>query len=124
MHLHWRQKVTSGSGSRAETFFNFTTTWKPSTAHFFDMAGPRYISPRVEGFLALLNTASRTVCISFDEPEAALSPQRQLALPCIPKQLSGNSGAQFVIATHSPALLTFPGATLVCLEGGGILPVR
>lgn len=47
----------------------------------------------------------------MDEPEAALSPQRQLALLAMMFDLVAE-GAQFIIATHSPLLLAFPGARI------------
>lgn len=46
----------------------------------------------------------------LDEPEAALSPARQLALLRIIKDLEDD--AQFIIATHSPILLGYPDAQI------------
>jgi predicted ATPase len=54
----------------------------------------------------------------LDEPEAALSPQRQLAFLRILHDLGGKKVAQFIIATHSPILLTLPGARVLSLDGG------
>ena len=51
----------------------------------------------------------------LDEPEAALSPQRQLALLAMMFDLV-DDGAQFIIATHSPLLLAFPGATIYSFD--------
>ena len=42
----------------------------------------------------------------LDEPEAALSPQRQMTLLCYIYDLAKN-GSQFIIATHSPILLSY-----------------
>ena len=47
----------------------------------------------------------------LDEPEAPLSPQSQLALMAMIGDMISED-AQFVIATHSPILLGFPGATI------------
>ena len=53
----------------------------------------------------------------LDEPEAPLSPQSQLALmTMIADMLAQN--AQFIIATHSPILLAFPGARIYSFDGG------
>jgi predicted ATPase len=52
----------------------------------------------------------------LDEPEAPLSPLRQLALYCIIKELSAEQSCQFIIATHSPILLSLEGATVYDLE--------
>jgi predicted ATPase len=59
----------------------------------------------------------------LDEPEAALSPGRQLTFLSILHQLASMKVAQFVIATHSPILLTLPGATVLSIEEGQIRQV-
>jgi predicted ATPase len=59
----------------------------------------------------------------LDEPEAALSPQGQLALLARMHELVAE-GCQFVIATHSPILLSFPGARIYELSDGGIASVE
>jgi predicted ATPase len=51
----------------------------------------------------------------LDEPETALSPQRQLAFLAMLKDLEAH-GAQFVIATHSPILLAYPGARIYSFD--------
>jgi predicted ATPase len=48
----------------------------------------------------------------LDEPEAALSPLRQMGLISLIKQMI-LQGAQFIIATHSPILMAFPGAKIL-----------
>jgi len=48
----------------------------------------------------------------LDEPEAALSPRSQLALLAMLAETAA-AGAQFVVATHSPILLAFPGARIL-----------
>jgi predicted ATPase len=47
----------------------------------------------------------------LDEPEAPLSPQSQLALISMIRSTAA-AGAQFIIATHSPILLAYPGARI------------
>ncbi|MDX2140707.1 MAG: AAA family ATPase [Chloroflexota bacterium] len=53
----------------------------------------------------------------LDEPEAPLSPSRQLAFLAMLHQMVGQD-AQFLIATHSPILLAYPGATIYSCDGG------
>ncbi|MDR7128192.1 putative ATPase [Algoriphagus sp. 4150] len=66
-----------------------------------------------EGFLKVLEGRLQAEGIYLiDEPEAALSPQRQLALFSLIKNLAENHGCQFIIATHSPILMTLPNATI------------
>ena len=59
----------------------------------------------------------------FDEPEAALSPQRQLNLLAEIHAMA-NTGSQFIIATHSPILLGLPGADIWCFDDGKIHPCK
>lgn len=51
----------------------------------------------------------------MDEPEAPLSPQRQLALLALLKEMVEQE-AQFIIATHSPLLMAFPGAQILSFD--------
>jgi predicted ATPase len=60
----------------------------------------------------------------LDEPEAALSPQRQLSLLKIIHDLEAPGHAQFLISTHSPILLSYPGAVLYSLDGDSIREIR
>jgi predicted ATPase len=55
----------------------------------------------------------------LDEPEAALSPTRQLALLVRMHQLL-TRGSQLIVATHSPLVLAYPGARIYCLDRDGI----
>lgn len=59
----------------------------------------------------------------LDEPEAPLSPIRQLAMLSLLIHLSASGGSQFLIATHSPILMAVPGATLLLLDGDTIRTV-
>ncbi|KWX87819.1 AAA family ATPase [Paenibacillus riograndensis] len=58
----------------------------------------------------------------LDEPEAALSPLRQMSLLVRMHELA-EQHSQFIIATHSPILMSYPGADIYLLEGEGIRPV-
>lgn len=53
----------------------------------------------------------------LDEPEAPLSPKRQLALLVLLHEMVGRDG-QFIIATHSPILMAFPGAQILSCDSG------
>ena len=55
----------------------------------------------------------------LDEPEAALSPMRQMTLMAEMKELL-KKDSQFIIATHSPVLMAFPGAEILQLSENGI----
>jgi predicted ATPase len=58
----------------------------------------------------------------LDEPEAPLSPSRQLSLIAMIHQMIAQGG-QFIIATHSPILMAYPGATLLSFDDGRIQSV-
>jgi predicted ATPase len=62
--------------------------------------------------------------ILMDEPEAALSPQRQLSLLASMMSLARGGRVQFVIATHSAILLTFPDAHILSFDGPTIARTR
>lgn len=73
-----------------------------------------------QGFLKLFQ--SRFVpggLYLLDEPEAPLSPQSQLGLMAMMVEMVAQ-GAQFIIATHSPILLAYPGARIFSFDGGTI----
>jgi predicted ATPase len=55
----------------------------------------------------------------LDEPEAPLSPLRQLSFLVLLKEMVAQE-AQFVIATHSPILMAFPEASILDMNGGQI----
>ena len=116
---------------RAESFFNLATEIERLDAE--PHGGPRVIDSyggrslheqsHGESFLALMMERFGGHGIYLlDEPEAALSPQRQLAaLARIHDLVAMDS--QFVIATHSPILMAYPEAIIYACEPDGIAPV-
>lgn len=67
-----------------------------------------------EGFLGFFQSrfAPRGLYL-LDEPETPLSPLRQLGLLALLKEMVEEREAQFIIATHSPILMAYPGATIL-----------
>jgi len=121
LRLGWRQRTTTGFFLRAETFFNFATYLETAGSTFSSYGGESlHLKSHGEAFLALFENRFEDGLYLLDEPEAALSPQRQLAFLRILHQLTAPRIAQFVIATHSPLLLAFPEATVLSLDGGAI----
>jgi predicted ATPase len=59
----------------------------------------------------------------LDEPEAPLSPIRQLSFIALLKQMVEQQ-AQFIIATHSPIIMAFPQATILSFDGAGVRAVH
>jgi predicted ATPase len=76
-----------------------------------------------EAFLAMFASWMSPGILLMDEPEAALSPQRQLALLTRMAALARRGDVQFIIATHSPVMLTFPGAALISFDEGSLREV-
>ena len=77
-----------------------------------------------ESFLSLVqNRLGGSGLYLFDEPEAALSPMRQLTLLSEIDRLV-KSGSQLLIATHSPILMAYPGACILELSQQGIRRVE
>ena len=60
----------------------------------------------------------------LDEPEAGLSPARQLALLRVIHDLTKNGNVQFIIATHSPILLGYPDAQILSFDDGEIKEIN
>ena len=65
-----------------------------------------------------LNYAGRNTLFILDEPEAALSPQRQLALLVRIHELVAQ-GCQLIISTHSPIIMAYPDADIYSIEEDG-----
>ncbi len=77
-----------------------------------------------ESFLSLmLHRFGGNGIYLLDEPEAALSPMRQLVVLSRMKQLIDKS-SQFIIATHSPMLLAYPNALILKVDESGINEVK
>ena len=76
-----------------------------------------------ESFMALVeNRFYGNGLYILDEPEAALSPMRLMRLMCYMKELV-KKNSQFIISTHSPILMTFPGAEVLEITQEGIKSV-
>jgi len=120
LRLSWLPKMTEGFFMRAESFYNFAS-YLDSVSDFMAYGGKSlHHQSHGESFLALFQNRFEHGLYILDEPEAALSPQRQLAFLRIIHQLEVPRHAQFLIATHSPILLAYPGATLYQFEEDGI----
>ena len=117
---------------RAESYYNVATEIENldripgATPPIAPAYGPRALHEQSHGesFLALLQHRFRGHGLYLlDEPEAALSPMRQMALLSRLHDLV-EARSQFVVATHSPILLAYPGATIYELGPTGPRSVR
>lgn len=73
-----------------------------------------------EAFLSVMQNRFREGLFLLDEPESALSPKRQLALLALMHDRVLRKKTQFIIATHSPILLTYPRAQIVCFDDAAL----
>ncbi len=124
LRLSWLPKVTTGFFMRAESFFNFAT-YIDRTGNPERWGGRRlHEQSHGESFLAVYaNRLDEPGFYLLDEPEAALSPSRQLAFLCILNDMEISGKAQVIMATHSPILMAYPGARLLGLDGDTLAPI-
>ena len=111
---------------RAESFYNVATLidelLEPEQVQR-NYGGSPHRKSHGESFLALLEHRFRgNGLYLMDEPESALSPQRQLAFLALLDDYV-RDGSQFVIATHSPILMAYPHAKILQFDEGGVGPV-
>ena len=122
LRLSWLPKVTKGFFLRAESFYNFATYIEQVSDLRAYGGKSLHAQSHGESFLSLFAHRFEQGIYILDEPEAALSPQRQLSFLRIIHDLTAPKRAQFLIATHSPILLAYPGAVIFDLDGSTIQP--
>jgi len=125
LRASWLPKITNGRFFRAESFF--------SVARYLDEAAigtpgpppPDFLShSHGEGFLRFFQErCQRQGIFIFDEPESALSPSRQIEFLKLMRRMESIGHCQIIMATHSPVLMAYPGATLLRLTKYGLEPV-
>lgn len=124
LRLRWAKRQSEGFFLRAESFYN--------AASYIDEVGAAARSyggislhkrSHGESFLTLVLERFRGGWLYLlDEPEAALSAPRQLALLVrMHDLLAEHPGTQFIVATHSPILLAFPNASILSFDS---MPIR
>ncbi len=107
---------------RAESFYNFSSEMENigrEDARIFDSYGGNlHERSHGESFIQLVkNRFGENGLYLLDEPEAALSPSRQMTLMCLIDQLV-KQNCQFIIATHSPILLSYREGEIFDLDDG------
>lgn len=119
------RRLRDGFFLRAESFFNLATAIEALDSEgmgppVINSYGGRSLHEQSHGesfFAAMQNRFGGNGLYILDEPEAALSPGRQMALLSRLHQLV-NLNSQFIIATHSPILLAYPDAVIYQLAAG------
>jgi predicted ATPase len=122
LRLSFDRRTGQGFYFRAESLFNVAT-------HIDELGvtegyGGTSLHNQSHGetfFTVLHHKFRRNGLFLLDEPEAAVSPQRQLSfLVLLHDTLRDYKDAQFIISTHSPVLLGYPGAQILSFDHGHI----
>jgi predicted ATPase len=134
LRLSFDRRTGAGFFLRAESWFNALSymdcldkeeSESPPISAFY---GGRSLHTRSHGetfFTVLELKFQRNGLFLLDEPEAALSPHRQLAfLVLLHDVLRKHRDAQFIISTHSPFLLGYPGAQIVSFDDGTLHEIQ
>ncbi|HXE06275.1 MAG TPA: AAA family ATPase [Acidobacteriaceae bacterium] len=130
LRLSFDVRTGAGFFLRAESFFNAAThidnldkepAFGPPIIDSFGGVGLHEQSHGESFFALLLHKFRRNGLFLLDEPEAALSPQRQLSfLVLMHDTLKRYKDAQFIISTHSPILLGYPEAQIFSFDDGKV----
>lgn len=137
LHRHIRivrssRRPTDGFFLRAESFFNVASNIEENDAQpafappIINSYGGRSLHEQSHGeaFLSLLvHRFGGNGLYILDEPEAALSPMRQLSVLRRLHELVLKA-SQFIIATHSPILMAYPQARILLLDDRGFTEMR
>lgn len=119
----WLPKVSKGFFFRADTFSD--------VARYLDDFGAPgglklHEQSHGESLLSLFSdrfdTDARSMFL-MDEPENALSPTRQMSFLRLLRDWENSGAAQMIIATHSPIIMSYPGATILSFDGDSIAPM-
>jgi len=114
------RRVKDGFFLRAESFFNVAT--EIDNLGVVESYGGVSLHEQSHGesfFALMMNRFGGDGLYILDEPEAALSPSRQLAMISRLHQLV-QSKSQFIIATHSPILMAYPDAWIYQIGAEGL----
>ena len=112
------RKPRGGYFFRAESFFNVATAIMEKYNDDGKLPDYHRVS-HGESFLDFMSRPASPGIYLMDEPEAALSPQRQLTLLIHIVQMA-KAGSQFIIVSHSPILLGIPDAEILEFSDAGI----
>lgn len=117
------RKLEDGFFLRAESFYNLATnideleSYKKGLIKYYGEKSLHRQSHGESFFSLIQNRFKKNGLFILDEPESALSPQKQMAMMIIMNNLVAQ-GSQFIVSTHSPILLSFPNALIYEINDG------
>ncbi|MBN1837955.1 MAG: AAA family ATPase [Spirochaetales bacterium] len=130
LQVTWRDGYVPGSFFASEMFRNFSQLlddWASSDPGLLQYFGSHSLMSQShgQGHMAFFRSRfARRGLYLLDEPENALSPRSQLELLRILESATPAGDCQFLIATHSPILLSLQGAQLLSFDAVPITPVN
>jgi predicted ATPase len=133
LRLSWSLRNPRGFYLRAESFFNHASYLDQLRREQMEQHYPGgdpyapyggkslHLQSHGESFMALLEHNFKPGGLFIlDEPEAALSPARQLSMLVFMRKLLTDPNTQFIISTHSPIVLSYPDATILSFDDGKV----
>jgi predicted ATPase len=127
--IEWASGKKPGAYFSAESYEHLATIiddWASSDPGLLEYFGGRSLITQSHGesFMSFFKSRYKIEGIYFlDEPETALSPRRQIEFLRLLTEMSSDGHAQFVISTHSPILLSCPGAKIISFDGEQLEPI-
>jgi predicted ATPase len=130
LSVAWTNGQKPGAFFSAETYEHMTKMidqWAATDPKLLDYFGGKSLIEQSHGesFMSFFKSRYTIEGVYFlDEPETALSPKRQLEFLAFLDQMGRDGHAQFIIATHSPILLSCPSATIFSFDHSSIAQVK
>ena len=130
LDVAWNAGPKPGALFSSETYQHLTLLideWASTDPKLLDYFGGKSLVEQSHGesFMAYYRSRYSIEGIYFlDEPETALSPRRQILFLSLLREMAAKGHAQFIIATHSPILLSCAGARLLSFDGPAIREIK
>lgn len=127
LEIGWADGARPGAHISSETYLHFThmvDEWASTDRNLLSYFGGKSLMAQSHGesFMSFFKSRFAIEGVYFlDEPETALSPARQIGFLKLLRDMGRAGHAQFIIATHSPILLSCPGAAILDFNNA---PVR
>ena len=122
----WLPKVPKGFFFRSDTLADVARYIDDADELHHVHGGPLWERSHGEIFMSVFNDrfgAKQRCMYLMDEPENALSPLRQMEFMRLLHDWEATGNAQVIMATHSPILMSYPGADIRYFDGTGIAPI-
>lgn len=129
LEIEWAGEPVPGSFFSSDLFRGFSQSvdeWAIEDPEILQTYGGRSLLVQSHGqsHMAFFTNRFRIPGLHLlDEPENALSPRTQLRLRDLLDQLGREGRSQFILASHSPILLSVPGAGIVDFDGESLEPI-